>query len=323
MNFTASESNLNDRQDYTLVVPVYNEEMGLTVFYDELVGVLKELRASFEILFVDDGSEDRSFEIICRLSRHDPRVRGIALSRNFGHQAAINAGIERAKGRSIMMMDSDLQHPPGLIPTMIERQRQGFEVVYTIRKDTSSGNFFKRISSVLFYRCMNLVSDTRISPATADFRLLGPRAVAAYRGLTEKARFTRGLVQWIGFRQTGITFEVSRRFAGRSKYGLRRMLALALDGITAFSSKPLRASFLLGCGLIVTSMLYTGYIVFAYFFGKTQPGWASILIAVLTIGGVQLLSVGVLGEYVGRIFNEVKNRPLYIVERDTEEDQKS
>jgi dolichol-phosphate mannosyltransferase len=246
-------------------------------------------------------------------------VRGLSLSRNFGHQIAISAGIDHARGRGVLMMDADLQHPPALLHEMIRRHEQGFEVVYTVRREADHVPRWKRASSRWFYRLINAISEVPIEPAAADFRLMGPKAVRAYRRLPERGRFARGLVSWLGFRPVAIEYDPGVRAAGQSKYSLAKMVRLALDGVTAFSARPLRLSLGVGFVLVALAAAYSLYAIGVWATGDTMPGWTSILISVLLIGGVQLLSLGVLGEYMGRVFTEVKARPLYLVGDDTAE----
>ncbi len=305
--------------EFTIVVPMYNEAAGILAFWQTLAGVLDTLPHDFEVLLVDDGSQDGTVRLIEDLAVADPRVRGIALSRNFGHQTAITAGIEHARGQAVITMDADLQHPPDVLPELIRVYQLGYDVVFTRRIDNTKVSLLKRWTSSAFYWLMSRMSDVPIEPNAADFRLMGPKAVAAFLQCGERSRFARGLVSWIGFRQTSVSFEVSDRVAGRSKYTLRKMFLLAFDGLTSFSSHPLRVSWLFGMLLTGGAMVYFGYAMLAHYRGDTVPGWTSIVLITMILGGVQLFSIGILGEYIGRIFTEVKQRPLYFIQSDTNE----
>jgi dolichol-phosphate mannosyltransferase len=265
------------------------------------------------VIFVDDGSHDGSLEVLRELSGTDAHVRAVSLSRNFGHQYAITAGMEYARGEAVVVMDADLQHPPELIPKMVDAWRGGVQVVYTVREDDEKASWFKRWTSSAFYKLMNCMSDTPIVPGAADFRLMDRAVVDALVAMPERSRFLRGMVSWLGFRQQSLNYRANPRFSGKSKYSLRRMLTLALQGITSFSSVPLRVSAYIGLFAAVVGLPYAIWAIYAKCFTDiTVPGWTSLLIAVLFLGGVQLMSIGVIGEYVGRIYTEVKRRPLYL-----------
>jgi dolichol-phosphate mannosyltransferase len=303
--------------ELSVVIPVFDEAEVLTALYERLKPVLDRLECVYELLFVDDGSRDASWQQIRRLAETDGCVRGISLSRNFGHQVALTAGLDHAKGEAVITMDADLQHPPELIPQLIARYREGYDVVVTVRRDASRTGLAKRWSSRLFYRLINSLSEIRIEPSGADFRLMSRRAVEAFRQFGERARFTRGLIAWMGFSRATVEYTAQQRRAGESKYTVRRMTSLALDAVTAFSSRPLRLSLYLGIGLFCGACAYTAYAVATFFAGRAAPGWTSLLLSVLLLGGIQLISVGVLGEYIGRVFDEVKRRPLYFVAQET------
>ena len=307
--------------DFSVVLPIYNEAEGLNACYAALTSVIDQLDHSFEIVMVNDGSDDASFQLVEKLAAADPRVRGLSLSRNFGHQVALTAGLDHARGEAVITMDADLQHPPEVIPQLIEQYHLGYDVVYTVRLESDATGSFKQHTSRMFYNLINRLADVRIEPAAADFRLMSAKAVAGYKKFSEKGRFTRGLVQWMGFRQVAVSFTVAPRIAGRSKYTFKKMLRFAFDGITAFSSKPLRWAFGLGFVLLAFAVVYSLFAVFVYLRQETVPGWTSILISVLMLGAVQLLCIGLLGEYVARIFDEVKDRPLYLVQSDTSDSE--
>ncbi len=305
------------KQFLSIIIPLFNEVDNITELYRQLTAVLGNLSDyDYEILFVDDGSRDGSFEMVKTLHRSDQRVRGISFSRNFGHQTALLAGLEYAKGNIIISMDADLQHPPSLIPTLIEQSKKGYEIVNTRRLDSEGVGWFKKTSSKYYYSLLNYLSDIPIEPAAADFRLMTRKVVDAYLNLPERGRFTRGLVSWIGFKQTIIEYKANARFAGQSKYSLVKMLKFGLDGIIAFSVRPLRLSFYVGFLVFLFGILYAIYAIIQFFQGETVAGWASILVSVLIIGGVMLLSLGVIGEYIARIYHEVKQRPHYFIQEE-------
>lgn len=298
----------------SIAIPVYNEEEAIPILLDRLKPVLAQLPYSFEILFVDDGSTDGTYQAIKNLQKHDRRVKAISFSRNFGHQAALTAGLQYATGDAVITMDGDLQHPPSLIPMLIEKWQEGFQIVYTTRESTVDEPFFKKFTSRLFYRIMNAFSDTHVQPFAADFRLLDRSVVNSLNTLEEHDRFLRGLIGWLGYSATGVPFEADARVAGTSKYSTRKMMKFALDGILSFSAAPLHLVTYLGLIVSVLSFLYGFYSIYAYFFTSlTIPGWTSILVAVLFLGGVQLISIGFVGEYLIRIYNEAKGRPLFII----------
>jgi polyisoprenyl-phosphate glycosyltransferase len=299
----------------SIVIPVYNEATNLRPLYEELVDVLARLGMAGEMIFVDDGSRDGSLDALRRLAAEDRRVKVIALSRNFGHQYAVTAGVEHAQGDAVVVMDADLQHPPALIPAMVAQWRAGAQVVYTVRTDGEHTGWMKRSTSATFYKLINAISDTPIVPGAADFRLMDRQVVDCLVSMRERSRFLRGMVSWVGFRQVGLPYVANPRRSGRSKYSLRKMIALALEGITSFSSLPLRISAYLGFLASVSVLPYAVWAVYARLFtDSAEPGWASILVAELFLGGVQLMSIGIIGEYVGRIYTEVKGRPLYVAE---------
>lgn len=301
----------------SIIVPLFNEEGNIPLMYAALKEVISKLNLSHEIIFIDDGSTDNSFEVILNLAKQNASVRGLSLSRNFGHQIALTAGLEASIGEAVISMDADMQHPPEVIIEMYKKYKEGFDIVNTIRKEPESIGILKKATSSFFYKLINNLSDVHIQPASADFRLMSRKTVDAYAQIKEKARFTRGLVSWLGYKQTFIHFEANERASGVTKYTLKKMIRFAVNGITSFSSKPLRISFFVGLAVACTGMLYALYAVYKYFTGVAVQGWTSILLCVLIIGGIQLVSIGVLGEYLALVFNESKNRPLYFVKEDT------
>jgi len=302
----------------SIVLPCYNEEKNILVVYKQIKSALSGVR--MEIIFVDDGSSDETFQRIIELSATDSSVKGISLSRNFGHQVALLAGLKEAAGEIVISLDADGQHPPALIPLLLEKQKEGYDIVNTRRLDSDNTGWLKRKSSRWFYRLMNMMSDVKIESAAADFRLMTREALIAYLQIDEHNRFTRGLVGWMGFRQAVVEFQPETRIFGKSKYTLRRMLRFALDGITSFSSLPLRMSMYFGTLVFLLAVVYSVYALVMHFSGNTNPGWTSLLIVILLLGGVQLLTIGIIGEYLARIFNEVKGRPHYFIRERTGQD---
>lgn len=306
-----------DKPQISIVIPLYNEEENIGQLYQELVSVLNEINLPAEVIFVDDGSRDRSFELVRELNVRDSRINGISLSRNFGHQVALTAGLQHARGEMVITLDADLQHPPKEIPRLIEQYHLGYDIVNTRRIDTAEIGYFKKTSSRLFYRIINRISEVPITESSSDFRLMSRKALDSFLQFNERSRFTRGLVSWMGFKQTVIDYICPPRFAGKSKYTLRKMLHFAADGVTAFSAKPLRMASYVGVIVFLLGLLYAAYAIIQHITGSTIPGWTSLLVTVLLLGGIQLLTLGVIGEYLARIFNESKSRPLYFIKDQT------
>jgi len=297
----------------SVVVPALNEERHLAELATRIGRQFDSGKYELEILIVDDGSTDGSVALLHCLHECDPRVKAIVLSRNFGHQIALTAGLEHAAGAAVITMDADLQHPPELIPQLITAWEQGNEVVYTVRKHTAGVGLLKRWTSWFFYRVFNAISRTPIPAEAADFRLLDRRVVDAFCRLKEHARFIRGLVSWSGYRQAAIPFVADRRQQGTSRYSWLKMVRFGLDAITSFSSVPLRAATFLGFLSAIVGLPYALWGLYAHFIlHTTQEGWTSLLIIMLFLGGIQLICLGVIGEYLGRIYEEVKGRPLYL-----------
>jgi dolichol-phosphate mannosyltransferase len=304
--------------ELTVVVPAFNEEESIEPMVERLVLALEQRVDGLEVLFVDDGSRDGTWQRIAELASRDPRVRGIRFARNFGHQAALTAGVDAATGRAVVIIDADLQDPPEVIPEMIERWRAGAEVVYGQREVREGETVFKKATAAAFYRLLRRITNVDIPVDTGDFRLMGPRAVAAFRALPERNRFIRGLVAWIGFPQVAVRYRRQARHAGETKYPLRKMVRFALDGITSFSFLPLRLATLLGFAVSVLSFLYIVVVIVLKLLGINWPGYTSMMASILFLGGVQLVMIGVLGEYVARVYDEVKRRPLYLVGESTD-----
>jgi dolichol-phosphate mannosyltransferase len=299
--------------ELSVVIPAFNEEDNVRPLYDRLVACLEGAVSSLEILFVDDGSDDGTWDRVVELAGEDPRVRGLRFARNFGHQAALTAGVDAAAGEAVVIIDGDLQDPPEVIPEMVARWREGFQVVYGQRDEREGETVFKRATAALFYRLLTRITNIRIPVDTGDFRLMGDRAVAAFRALPERNRFIRGLVSWIGFEQTAVRYRRQARHAGSTKYPLRKMMRFALDGITSFSFLPLRLSTVFGFAVSMLSFLYIMVVVVLKVLGINYPGYTSMMASILFLGGVQLIMIGVLGEYLARVFDEVKRRPLYLI----------
>jgi dolichol-phosphate mannosyltransferase len=299
----------------SIVVPVLNEEECVGELARRVRNAFDAVGARHELIFVNDGSRDGTREQISQLRDEDPRVKTIHFTRSFGHQAALAAGLRFAKGDAVVTMDGDLQHPPEVLPRLIEAWRHGADVVYTVRRDPKAlASGFKRASAHLFYRLQSRLSQTPVDTGGADFRLLDRRAVDAFKALEEHVVFVRGLVPWLGFRDARVEYDVQDRFAGRSKFSLRSMLDLALEGIVPFSVFPLRLIALLGAATALLGVMFGVFALFAHLGGRAERGWTSIVGLVLIFGGVQLLSLGVVSEYVGRIYEEVKRRPRYVID---------
>lgn len=298
----------------SIVAPVYNEGELIGRFLEELTAVLRTLPYDIEIVAVDDGSSDNTPQILDSLCATYPQLSVVHLSRNFGHQAALTAGLDHATGDAIIMMDSDLEHPPALIPQMVARWEEGFDVVYAVRDRVRAHSLFKRSTSRMFYKVVNLISEIQIPENAADFRLLSRAAANELRELRERTRFLRGLSSWIGFKQIGITYEPVIRREGPSKYTLRRMLNLGTDGLLSMSTIPLRIGLVTGFMMSLLSLVYIIYIIAAWFISnRAIAGWSSLIVAILFLGGLQLVVTGLIGIYVANIYAEVKRRPLYIV----------
>ncbi len=311
---------MTSQPELTIVVPAFNEEQSVEPMWQRLSAALEGVVAGFEVVFVDDGSGDGTWSAVERLAAVDPRVRGLRFARNFGHQSAVTAGIDHARGRAVVIIDADLQDPPEVIPEMVARWREGHDVVYGQRNEREGETWFKKATAALFYRMLRSITSVDIPVDTGDFRLMGPRAIEAFRALPERNRFIRGLVSWIGFRQTAVVYRRSRRHAGQTKYPLRKMLRFALDGITSFSFLPLRLATVLGFVVSVLAFVYIVVVIVLKAVGVSWSGYTSLMASILFLGGVQLLMIGLLGEYLARVFDEVKRRPLYLIGGSTEGD---
>jgi polyisoprenyl-phosphate glycosyltransferase len=299
----------------SVVIPIYNEEATLSELYRRLTHVLSQNLAelTYEMVFVNDGSTDGSLQVLLKLHADNPTVKIVNLSRNFGHQAAITAGLDHAKGDVVICMDGDLQDPPEIIPTLVARWRDGNDVVYAVRKIRKEG-FIKRACYAVFYRLLRRLSMVSIPLDAGDFALMDRRAVDCLNALPERSRFIRGLRTWIGFRQSGIEYEREKRFAGTPKYTWPKLIKLAVNGLLSFSAIPLRIATAVGFVISFCSLLAIFVVLYLKLLtDQALPGWTATVIPILLLGGIQLLSVGILGEYIAQIFEEVKQRPVYLV----------
>lgn len=302
----------------SVLVPAYNEEGTLAELHKRVSAVMDALGEPWELILVNDGSRDRTAEVIAELHKADSRVKGVSFSRNFGFQIAVTAGLDRAGGQAIILSDADLQDPPEVFPEMIAKWREGYDVVYGVRASREGETWFKKVTAKGFYRLIHRITNINIPLDTGDFRLMDRRVVDAIRRMPERNRFLRGMVPWVGYKQTGVTYERHARFAGESKFGsVRQMLPFAIDAITSFSYVPLQMATYLGFVMAGISALMILLVIILRLFGPSEPllGQASTLVAVLFLGGVQLISLGIIGEYLGRIYDEVKGRPLYLVDK--------
>jgi polyisoprenyl-phosphate glycosyltransferase len=300
---------------HSVVIPIYNEAAVLQTLYRRLTCVMEKVGGPYELIFVDDGSTDDSAKLLRDLRAVDARVKLIGLSRNFGHQLAITAGLDYSSGDAVIVMDGDLQDPPELIPQLIAQWHAGHDIVFAVRAGRHGESLFKRLTASVFYRILRRLTTTDIPVDAGDFRLLSRTAVEALRPIRERNRFVRGLVGWIGFRHTSIKYVRERRYAGETKYPLTKMMRFALNGVFSFSFLPLQLATYLGLAVSLMSFGYLAYAVWLKLFTtRVVQGWASVIVAVLFVGGVQLVSLGIIGEYIGRIYEEVKQRPLYLVD---------
>ena len=306
---------MSEKKTISIVVPVFNETEIIEVFYQRCQKVFDYIdEYKFEIIFVDDGSEDDSYKKMTDLANSDKNVKIIKFSRNFGHQTAITAGLDIADGAAVVVIDADLQDPPEVVTDFIKKWEEGYDVVYGVREKREGESRMKLFTASIFYRILKVLTRVDIPVDTGDFRLLSHRGVLRLRELREHDRFVRGLVSWIGFKQTAVYYRRQERYAGETKYPYRKMIKFALDGITSFSSIPLKLATFLGYITSAIALLYALSVFIQKLFGITVPGWATIMVGMLFLGGVQLICIGIMGEYIARIFNQTKERPMYIVE---------
>ncbi len=302
--------------ELSVIVPIYNEEANIGELYQRLLGVLDALPlpGGFELIFVNDGSRDQSLPLLLALAERDARVHYIDFSRNFGHQIAVSAGLDRALGAAVVIIDADLQDPPELIAPLYQKLREGYEVVYAKRRSRQGESLGKRLTARLFYRILASITRISIPVDTGDFRIISRKVVQGLRLMPEQNKFLRGQISWIGYRQTYVEYDRAERTGGATGYTYRKMIHLALDGITAFSDAPLKAATLSGFAVSGIAFLVGLYTLYSRFVTRDyQPGWASLMISILFLGGVQLISVGIIGEYIARLSANVRQRPLYLI----------
>lgn len=314
MNNKTQENNYALNTDISIVIPCYNESNNIENTYHQLCSILSSNHIDAEIIFIDDGSTDTTLCRLVNLSKEDSRVKYISFSRNFGHQKALKAGLDKAKGKAVITMDADLQHPPTLIPHLIQQWKEGSEIVNTIRINEKKCRFFKKVTSNLFYKFSNFISETQLKAGAADFRLLDRKVVDILKSCHEEFMFLRGMTAWCGFRQCEVSYQAQPRYAGESKYSLKKMISLAFCGITSFSIKPLRLSILLAGIFVLLSLIEIAYVLnIAIFTNDSVPGWSSLAILISILGAAILFILGIIGEYLGKLFIESKNRPEYII----------
>jgi len=300
---------------YSVVIPAYNEQEVISETYRRLTKVLSDMGEPYELIFVNDGSKDTTAQIIAGFCENDPAVRLINFTRNFGHMSAISAGMEHARGQAIFVIDADLQDPPEVFPEMAARWKEGYHVAYGKRIKRKGESVFKRWSATVFYRFLRRMTSVDLPSDTGEFRLIDRKVCDAVNKMPEKSRYIRGLVGWVGFRQVPVEYTREERFAGATKYPLRKMIAFAMDAVTSFSYKPLKLATMLGFLISLLSFIYIVFVLYQRFFtDQTITGWASIIAAVLFTQGIVLMILGLMGEYIGRIYTELQNRPLYIIQ---------
>ncbi len=313
---------MNIKPTFTILAPIYNEVENIPLLYARISEVMEQTGESWEFVMVDDGSSDGSTEKILDLQSKDEKVKSVIFSRNFGHQIAVTAGLDTSKGEAVIIIDADLQDPPEVILDLIQKWKEGYEVVYAVRSKREGESWFKLFTASAFYRVIQRITDVNIPSNTGDFRLLDQKVVQVMNGMREKHRFLRGMSVWVGFKQTGVEYEREERFAGETKYPLKKMIRFASDAITGFSYFPLQLAMYLGFIAAGISIVAIPIVIVLRVTGSQAFfGQATTLIAVLFLGGVQLISLGLLGEYVGRLYDEAKDRPLYIVREDLEVEQ--
>jgi polyisoprenyl-phosphate glycosyltransferase len=304
---------METKKKISLVVPCFNEEEGLPKFNEILLTALPE-KYEYEIIYINDGSSDKTVEVIKSLAQKHPEIKYISFSRNFGHQNALKAGYDFATGSCAISLDADLQHPPAVIPELIKNWEEGFEIVNTLRLDHESISAGKKFTSGIFYKIMRRLSDVNIETGMADFRLIDRKVLNQLKLFSENYLFFRGIIPWMGFKQVNVSFRANERFAGTTKYTLKKMIKFAITGVTSFSVKPLRLSIYLGAAIAFFAFLYAIYITYIYFFtDKAVAGWTSVILSILAVGGINLLMLGIIGEYLGKLFIENKRRPNYLI----------
>ena len=313
MNHRSNFSNRGGHPKISVVVPVFNESGNILKVIERLGGVFSKMNYDYEIIFVDDGSSDSTVEVLKGIHNLNPKIHYIELSKNFGHQNALKAGIDVAEGDCIISMDGDLQHPPELLPQFIAKWEEGYEIVYSRRKHSENNPIYKNATSNMFYRLVNKMSAVKLEQGTADFRLIDRKVADILLQFNEIDPFIRGIIKWVGFSQYAIDYTPEDRFAGKSKYSFKKMTKLAMQGITSFSIRPLYTAVVVGFIFSAMSLLYLPYVLYSVYFGHAISGWASIIMTIVFFGGLQILIMGIIGIYVGKIFLQTKLRPNYII----------
>ena len=297
----------------SIIIPAFNEAENIPVICSEIISIFKGLTYNYEIILVADGCTDNTLDVINELVTSNKHILYIEFSRNFGHQLALKAGLDHTSGDCAISLDCDMQHPPELIPSLLTKWEEGYEVVYTIRKEDKNLPLLKRITSKLFYKTLNSLSNVELETGSADFRLIDKKVVIVIRNFLETEPFLRGLFKWIGFRQYAIEYEPTPRFSGKSKYNVKKMAGFALQGVTSFSVKPLYGAIYLGFTFSLLSIIYIPYVLHAIYTGKQVSGWASTIMTIVFFGGLQLIILGIIGIYIGKMFIQSKHRPNYII----------
>lgn len=300
--------------DLSIIIPIYNEEANINYLYQRLKPILQQMGVAYELIFVNDGSIDKSLVLIKALAGADPKLKYIDFSRNFGHQIAITAGLENSSGKAVVFIDADLQDPPELIPQLFSKWQEGYQVVYAKRRSRKGEGYMKRMTAKMFYRLLSRITTVYIPIDTGDFRIVDRKVINILKQMPEQHKFLRGQISWIGFNQTYIEYDRNERKAGKTNYTYKKMFSLAIDGITSFSNFPLRFATYTGFFVSAIAFFLIIYALYGRFILKSnQPGWTSLMLSVLFIGGIQLLCIGIIGEYISRMSSNVRNRPLYVI----------
>lgn len=302
------------RKKIAIVIPSFNEEGNIEIMAKSIKDTMQVLPYDYELIFVDDGSSDNTLIKLKELSQSFDNLFFVELSRNFGHQNALKAGVDIANANAVITMDGDMQHPPELIPELLKKWEEGYDVVYTRREDDKSNSFIKSKTSKGFYSVMNYLSEVNFEPGTADFRLMDEKVVAVFTDFSENELFIRGLVSWLGFKQFALDYFPAERFSGKSKYTMKKMMRFAIQGITSFSTRPLHIAIFLGIGLsFFAFVFYIGYVLYSMYFGHVISGWASVISTIVFFGGLNLIILGIIGMYIGKLFIQSKQRPNYLI----------
>lgn len=302
------------RKKIAIVIPSFNEEGNIEIMAKSIKDTMQVLPYDYELIFVDDGSSDNTLIKLKELYQSYDNLFFVELSRNFGHQNALKAGVDIANANAVITMDGDMQHPPELIPELLKKWEEGYDVVYTRREDDKGNSYFKRKTSKGFYNVMNYLSEVNFEPGTADFRLMDEKVVAVFTDFSENELFIRGLVSWLGFKQFALDYVPAERFSGKSKYTMKKMMRFAIQGITSFSTRPLHIAIFLGIGLsFFAFVFYIGYVLYSMYFGHVISGWASVISTIVFFGGLNLIVLGIIGMYIGKLFIQSKQRPNYLI----------